>query len=430
MTMADQPKDIRYGVGFLTSSSSSNNNHVVFKTGFKNNLDMSLGHPPTMKHQVQSGVTEPLPLTKLENSKFKDVQVNAEPQNRSTCANATVHDVLEAMASLRRTAAKQTAPMMATPGAPTQKSVPSSIGSGSTTALGNLMFGAPTKQSVPSSLRPDSVPANSSHRANQIPKPARSMAHLFNPDGSPNIQIMMFGVPGKTNFSIGGLVFNADGSPKVGLSGFNNNIDGTLKDNLKLSETGKGKRKAYKKADEGVKKKRGRRNCPHNRQRYLCKDCGGGGICKHKLQRYGCKECGGSSICVHKRVKSQCKPCGGSGICGHNKRRSICKEFGGGSICQHKKLRYQCKDCGGSSICKHKKQRFRCKECGGRARGFCYHNKQKSQCQVCKNLPDVPDSLVTSPRLTDPVVAAVPIPSPSCGDRLTSLMDAAISACS
>ena len=35
--------------------------------------------------------------------------------------------------------------------------------------------------------------------------------------------------------------------------------------------------------------------CPHGRQRYFCKECGGGGICEHGRRRRQCKECGGSS---------------------------------------------------------------------------------------------------------------------------------------
>ena len=45
------------------------------------------------------------------------------------------------------------------------------------------------------------------------------------------------------------------------------------------------------------RKAKKRKKCPHNRERYRCKDCGG------------------SSICPHNRVKSQCKDCGGSQIC-------------------------------------------------------------------------------------------------------------------
>ena len=35
--------------------------------------------------------------------------------------------------------------------------------------------------------------------------------------------------------------------------------------------------------------------CPHGRQRYYCKECGGGGICEHGRRRSKCKECGSSS---------------------------------------------------------------------------------------------------------------------------------------
>ena len=49
--------------------------------------------------------------------------------------------------------------------------------------------------------------------------------------------------------------------------------------------------------------------CPHNRQKYFCKECGGKGICLHNRQKSTCKECGGGSICPHNRIKSQCKEC-------------------------------------------------------------------------------------------------------------------------
>ena len=52
--------------------------------------------------------------------------------------------------------------------------------------------------------------------------------------------------------------------------------------------------------------------CPHGRRRYVCKECGGGGICEHGRQRHKCKECGGSGICEHGRQRSKCKECGGS----------------------------------------------------------------------------------------------------------------------
>ena len=52
--------------------------------------------------------------------------------------------------------------------------------------------------------------------------------------------------------------------------------------------------------------------CPHGRQRYRCKECGGVGICEHGRERSRCKECGGSGLCEHGRQRSKCKECGGS----------------------------------------------------------------------------------------------------------------------
>ena len=96
---------------------------------------------------------------------------------------------------------------------------------------------------------------------------------------------------------------------------------------------------------EGRAVKTGQSRCPHNRERSLCKECGGGSICEHKRQRSACKECGGGSICEHKRIRSQCKECGGGSICEHKRRRSECKECGGGSICEHNRRRSECKAC-------------------------------------------------------------------------------------
>ena len=88
--------------------------------------------------------------------------------------------------------------------------------------------------------------------------------------------------------------------------------------------------------------------CSHGRQRYFCRECGGGGICEHGRRRSRCKECGGSGICEHGRRRSQCKDCGGASICEHGRRRCYCKECGGASICEHGRRRNECKECGGS----------------------------------------------------------------------------------
>jgi len=125
----------------------------------------------------------------------------------------------------------------------------------------------------------------------------------------------------------------------------------------------------------------GKYRCLHNRNKYKCKDCGGGGICQHQRVRSRCKDCGGSEICQHQRRKSQCKDCGGAGICQHHRQRSQCKDCGGSGICQHQRQRNKCKDCGGGSICQHQRRRSSCKDCGGG--GICQHQRVRSRCKDC-----------------------------------------------
>ena len=116
---------------------------------------------------------------------------------------------------------------------------------------------------------------------------------------------------------------------------------------------------------KGTKRKRApptKGPCEHGvKKRSACKVCSG---CPHGRERYLCKECGGLGICEHGRRRSRCKECGGSGICEHGRRRSNCKECGGGSICEHGRVRSECKECGGGSICEHGRRRYKCKECG------------------------------------------------------------------
>ena len=104
-------------------------------------------------------------------------------------------------------------------------------------------------------------------------------------------------------------------------------------------------------------------SCPHGRQRYYCKDCGGAGICPHNRRKKACKACGGSQICEHNRRKSTCKECKGSCLCIHNRIKGQCKECGGSQICEHQRERSHCKECGGSGICVHQRRKSRCREC-------------------------------------------------------------------
>jgi len=103
--------------------------------------------------------------------------------------------------------------------------------------------------------------------------------------------------------------------------------------------------------------------CEHNRQKNLCKECGGSSICDHNRQKSFCKDCRGSSICEHNRRKNYCKDCRGSSICEHNRRKDLCKECGGSSICEHNRQKNLCKECGGSCICEHNRRKNQCKDC-------------------------------------------------------------------
>ena len=98
--------------------------------------------------------------------------------------------------------------------------------------------------------------------------------------------------------------------------------------------------------NKGVKRKRApptKGPCEHGvKPRSHCKVCG---ACPHGRQRYRCKECGGASICEHGRERWYCKECGGGSMCEHGRRRSRCKECGGSQICEHGRVRYKCKEC-------------------------------------------------------------------------------------
>ena len=113
-------------------------------------------------------------------------------------------------------------------------------------------------------------------------------------------------------------------------------------------------------SSKGTKRKRApptKGPCEHGvKPRSKCKVCN---ACPHGRQRYYCKECGGSQFCEHGRVRFTCKECGGASICEHGRIRSTCKECGGGSICEHGRVRWRArsvvglKECGGGALCEH-----------------------------------------------------------------------------
>ena len=143
------------------------------------------------------------------------------------------------------------------------------------------------------------------------------------------------------------------------------------------------------------------KKCPHGRQPYHCRDCGGKLFCMHGKNKYRCLDCDGRAFCQHKCRKEACVLCGGASICQHKKRRDTCIICGGSSLCEHGRQKSQCSDCGGVGVCEHRKRRDRCalccgvgicehrkmqrycKICGGS--GICEHNKQKYACAECQN---------------------------------------------
>jgi hypothetical protein len=106
--------------------------------------------------------------------------------------------------------------------------------------------------------------------------------------------------------------------------------------------------------------------CPHQREKSKCKECGGSSICPHQRRRSTCTECWDPIICPHQRIRSQCKECGGASLCPHQRIRSRCKESGVGSICPHQRRKSECnlKERGGAGLYPHQRIRSRCKKCG------------------------------------------------------------------
>ena len=122
-------------------------------------------------------------------------------------------------------------------------------------------------------------------------------------------------------------------------------------------------------------------DCPHGKERCLCKICKGSCICEHNKVRNECKDCHGSSICEHNKIIRRCKDCHGSGICEHNRQKTGCKDCHGSSICEHNIRRSKCKLCKGSSICEHNHTKSDCKDCHGAS--ICDHNKERRSCALC-----------------------------------------------
>ena len=111
-----------------------------------------------------------------------------------------------------------------------------------------------------------------------------------------------------------------------------------------------------------------KQRCPHNRDHYSCRECGGAGICVHKRRKSqvafvilaSARACIVVCVAISSALRRpdgynlvQCRECGGKSVCQHNRVRSYCKDCGGGGLCHHNRVRSKCKECGGSGICKH-----------------------------------------------------------------------------
>eukprot|EP01083_Nonionella_stella_P309341 1095260_1 len=65
-----------------------------------------------------------------------------------------------------------------------------------------------------------------------------------------------------------------------------------------------------------------------------------------KSSRRRCRKCQSQATkCKHNKDKRICRECGGSAFCPHNKIKSRCFECGGKQMCPHKRRKRQCKDC-------------------------------------------------------------------------------------
>eukprot|EP01083_Nonionella_stella_P175727 612810_1 len=65
-----------------------------------------------------------------------------------------------------------------------------------------------------------------------------------------------------------------------------------------------------------------------------------------KSSRRRCRKCQSQATkCKHNKDKRICRECGGSAFCPHNTIKSRCFECGGKQMCQHKRRKRQCKDC-------------------------------------------------------------------------------------
>ena len=131
-----------------------------------------------------------------------------------------------------------------------------------------------------------------------------------------------------------------------------------------------------------IDKKALKPKCPHAREKYDCKDCGGKGICCHNKRQRFCVDCNGSQTCKHKKIKIYCKECSNISKCPHQKTKAYCKICTPSCYCIHNKLIKNCIVCKPLNFCTHLKRKTECKLCSGSS--FCIHSINKQNCKTCK----------------------------------------------
>ena len=128
-----------------------------------------------------------------------------------------------------------------------------------------------------------------------------------------------------------------------------------------------------------------RPKCPHGKERYYCKECGGKGICPCGEIRKQCRECNGKAFCptpgCNKR-KAYCRDHAGyvdelpASICECGARKSRCKEHGGSELCPCDRIRSSCPEHG--PLCPCGIVKITCLECGP----FCECGVHKRECAI------------------------------------------------
>ena len=89
--------------------------------------------------------------------------------------------------------------------------------------------------------------------------------------------------------------------------------------------------------------RRGASTCRHGKQRCKCRECRGEGEAADGETR-------GQEEPETQGREKRARATQPGAKCPHNRQKNVCKDCGGASICEHNRVRSTCKDCGGASI--------------------------------------------------------------------------------